>query len=40
MQPTLINSERLFVNKFVKYTGDFKRGDIVVLNGKEKRLIM
>ncbi|WP_144497075.1 signal peptidase I [Bacillus pumilus] len=37
MTPTLFDSERLFVNKLVKYTGDFKRGDIVVLNGEEKK---
>jgi signal peptidase I len=36
MEPTLVNSERLFVNKTVKYIGNFKRGDIIILNGKEK----
>ena len=36
MDPTLVDSERLFVNKTVKYTGNFKRGDIIILNGKEK----
>lgn len=34
MDPTLHDRERIFVNMTVKYISDFKRGKIVVLNGK------
>ncbi|MEC2307391.1 signal peptidase I [Bacillus atrophaeus] len=43
MDPTLHDRERVFVNMTVKYIGEFKRGDIIVLNGDHvhyvKRLI-
>lgn len=43
MDPTLHDHERVFVNMTVKYIGEFKRGDIIVLNGDDvhyvKRLI-
>ncbi|MEC1604443.1 signal peptidase I sipS [Bacillus halotolerans] len=43
MEPTLLDHERVFVNMTVKYIGEFKRGDIIVLNGDDvhyvKRLI-
>ncbi|MGD6818793.1 signal peptidase I [Metabacillus sp. 84] len=34
MDPTLRNSEKLFVNKIIRYVGDFERGDIVIINGQ------
>ncbi|AZB42653.1 signal peptidase I [Bacillus sp. FJAT-42376] len=37
MDPTLKNSEKLFVNKAIHYIGEFKRGDIVIINGKENK---
>ncbi|AZV51072.1 signal peptidase I [Bacillus halotolerans] len=43
MEPTLHDHERVFVNMTVKYIGEFKRGNIIVLNGDDvhyvKRLI-
>ncbi len=40
MDPTLHDGERLFVYKTVKYVGEFKRGDIVIIDGDEKMSIM
>ncbi|KAA6453035.1 signal peptidase I [Bacillus swezeyi] len=38
MDPTLHDGERLFVYKTVKYIGEFKRGDIVIIDGDEKNV--
>lgn len=38
MDPTLHDGERLFVYKTVKYVGEFKRGDIVIIDGDEKNV--
>ncbi|KZZ83131.1 MULTISPECIES: signal peptidase I [Bacillaceae] len=37
MDPTLKNTEKLFVNKAIHYIGKFDRGDIVIINGKENK---
>ncbi|MGM0971158.1 Signal peptidase I [Bacillus pumilus] len=36
MQPTLQDTERVFVNKTVDYFGDYKRGQIIVLDGEDR----
>ncbi|CAM5315866.1 signal peptidase [Bacillus safensis FO-36b] [Bacillus safensis subsp. safensis] len=36
MDPTLHNTERVFVNKTVDYFGDYKRGQIIVLDGEDR----
>ncbi|MEC0495369.1 signal peptidase I [Bacillus glycinifermentans] len=38
MDPTLHDGERLFVYKTVKYAGELKRGDIVIIDGDEKNV--
>ncbi|XBM33197.1 signal peptidase I [Bacillus licheniformis] len=38
MDPTLHDGERLFVYKTVRYVGEFKRGDIVIIDGDEKNV--
>lgn len=35
MEFIFYNYERVFVNMIVKYIGEFKRGDIIVLNGDD-----
>lgn len=37
MDPTLQNSEKLFVNKIIHYIGKFDRGDIVIINGEDNK---
>ncbi|MDU0811653.1 signal peptidase I [Bacillus siamensis] len=39
MEPTLHDRERIFVNMTVKYISDFKRGQIVVLNGENEHYV-
>ncbi|OCB93977.1 Signal peptidase I [Bacillus amyloliquefaciens] len=39
MDPTLHDRERIFVNMTVKYISDFKRGQIVVLNGENEHYV-
>lgn len=36
MYPTLHDTERVFVNKTVDYFGDYKRGQIIVLDGEDR----
>lgn len=36
MEPTLHDTERVFVNKTVDYFGDYKRGQIIVLDGEDR----
>ncbi|MBS4171686.1 signal peptidase I [Bacillus sp. FJAT-49736] len=38
MEPTLHNQEKVIVNKMT-FTGNFDRGDIVIIEGKEKKYI-
>ncbi len=39
MDPTSHDRERIFVNMTVKYISDFKRGQIVVLNGENEHYV-
>ncbi|MBY8913623.1 signal peptidase I [Bacillus sp. YC2] len=39
MDPTLHDRERIFVNMTVKYISEFKRGQIVVLNGENEHYV-
>lgn len=39
MNPTLHDRERIFVNMTVKYISEFKRGQIVVLNGENEHYV-
>lgn len=39
MEPTLHDGEKLFVNKTINYLGGVKRGDIVIINGKDGQKI-
>lgn len=39
MAPTLKDSERILVDKAVKWTGGFHRGDIIVIHDKKRPLI-
>ncbi|KXZ21955.1 S26 family signal peptidase [Bacillus nakamurai] len=39
MNPTLDDRERIFVNMTVKYISEFKRGQIVVLNGENEHYV-
>ncbi|MDQ0226997.1 signal peptidase I [Metabacillus niabensis] len=38
MDPTLKDGDRLFVNKTLKYIGEIKKGDIVIIDGKEENI--
>lgn len=38
MDPTLHDGDRLFVNKTLKFVGDFDKGDIVIIDGKEENI--
>ncbi|MEC0968996.1 signal peptidase I [Bacillus altitudinis] len=39
MEPTLHDGEKLFVNKTINYLGGVKRGDILIINGKDGQKI-